>query len=25
MGTIGDLPVTIWNGVVPVAECSELL
>jgi hypothetical protein len=22
---IGDLPVTIWNGVDPVAECSELL
>jgi len=25
VGTISDLPVTIWNGVAPVAECSELL
>jgi hypothetical protein len=25
MGTIGDLPVTIWNGVDPVVECVELL
>ncbi len=23
MGTIGDLPVTIWNGVDPVAECAD--
>ncbi len=25
IGTIGDLPVTIWKGVEPVVECSELL
>jgi hypothetical protein len=25
MGIIGDLPVTIWKGVDPVMECSELL
>ncbi len=25
MGTIGDLPVTIWKGVDPVMECFELL
>jgi hypothetical protein len=25
VGTIGDLLVTIWKGVAPVAKCSKLL
>jgi hypothetical protein len=25
VGTISDLPVTIWKGVEPITECSELL